>query len=71
MALSEYDLDNKLWHWMTLEEERAYYEEVCQRVINNPRFYLDNLDDLYVFRCSFIGYTAEKFEEMDLEGKPL
>lgn len=57
---TSYDMENKLWLFMSKDEERAYFNEVCDRIINNPRFYLDNLDDLSVFRCSFISYAPEK-----------
>jgi hypothetical protein len=58
---SELDYANKLWHFMDKAEEKAYYDEVLERVIHNPRFYLDNLDDLSVFRVSFIEYKAENY----------
>lgn len=59
---SSYDKECLLGYFMSLDEERLYYEEVLQRVINNPRFYLDNLDDLEVFYCSFINYfPADKY----------
>lgn len=60
MTTHNYDIENKLWLFMSYDEEQAYYEEVLQRVINNPRFYLDHLDELSVFRCSFIHYYPEK-----------
>jgi hypothetical protein len=52
--LSRYDLSNKLYEFMSDTDEHAYFTEVCERVIRNPRFYLDHLDELYVFRVSFI-----------------
>jgi hypothetical protein len=57
-------MDNKLWHFMTLEEEHEYFNEVCDRVILNPRFYLDNLDNnqLSVFKVNFINYKTGKFK---------
>jgi hypothetical protein len=57
---SEYDRENYLWHFMTIEEQREYYDEVLTRVINNPRFYLDNLEELDVFKVSFIKYHWTK-----------
>ena len=57
---SNYDRENKLWLFMDYDSEKEYYEEVLQRVINNPRFYLNELDGLYVFRCSFINYKPGK-----------
>lgn len=46
----------KLRDFMTLEQERIYYAETLARVINNPRFYLDNLDDLDVYYTSIHNY---------------
>jgi hypothetical protein len=51
MRRSEYDKENRLGKFMTEEEEKKYFIEVCERIIANPRFYLDNLDDLHVFIC--------------------
>ena len=42
--------DDYLGALMSPKEETDYFYEVCDRVISNPRFYLDNLDKLYVFR---------------------
>lgn len=42
---------------MSIDEEREYYFTVLDKVIANPRFYLDNLEALHVFRCSFINYN--------------
>lgn len=44
----------------TTVEEHKYYDEVLLRVINNPRFYLDNLDKLDVFDVSFLRKTVKK-----------
>lgn len=60
--------ENKLWEFMPSEEEHAYYEEVLRRVIHNPRYYLDNLDELSVFRVSFIYYYPEKKYIEGIEG---
>lgn len=57
-----YDIENKLWLFMTRDEEEAYYDEVLTRVVNNSRFYLDNLDELSVFRVSFKKYKPEKMK---------
>jgi hypothetical protein len=51
MRMSDYDRENRLWVFMTEEEEKEYFFDVCDRVISNPRYYLDNLDDLFVFLC--------------------
>jgi len=64
MKTTEYDIHNKLWEWMTYEEEKEYYAEILERVIANPRYYLDNLDDLYVFRVSFLRYDPEKTKDL-------
>ena len=63
MVKSWYDCENKLWLFMDAEEERRYLDEVYMRVIRNPRFYLDNLDKLDVFRTRFIRY--EPYWEYD------
>jgi hypothetical protein len=48
----------------TKSEEEAYFIEVCGRIIENPRFYLDNLERLFVFRMSvkerFYGHGGRK-----------
>lgn len=56
---SELDSNNKLWMFMSIDEERAYFSEVCDRIISNPRFYLDHLEELSVFRVSWFKYKAE------------
>lgn len=56
---SELDTNNKLWMFMDINEEHCYFDEVCTRIINNPRFYLDNLNELNVFRVSWIKYKPE------------
>lgn len=58
-------LENRLGYFMTREQEEAFYEEVLQRVILNPRFYLDNLDDLHVFRLSWVEYKPENIPEIE------
>lgn len=58
------NMENKLWLFMTREEEEEYYNEVLDRVIANPRFYLDNLDELSVFRVSFKKYKAQKYKTL-------
>jgi hypothetical protein len=57
---SYYDRETRLGYFMTIEQEYAYYNEVLERVINNPRKYLDALDDgsLSEFMVSFINYTS-------------
>lgn len=59
-AGSDYDFENKLWMFMPDSEERCYYEEVLNRIIKNPRYYLNNLDRLHTFRVSFINYSYKK-----------
>ena len=41
-------------------EEKKYYLEVLEKVIANPRLYLDNLDNLQTFYVSFIDYSYKK-----------
>lgn len=60
---SDYDKENKLCMFMDLDEQKVYYSEVLERVFRNPRFYLDNLDELSVFRVSFIKYKAERVKK--------
>lgn len=45
---------------MTDEEEQEFFNEVCFRVIHNTRWYLDNLDDLWVFEVSWGNYTQKR-----------
>lgn len=54
-----------LYTCMTPEEEEQYYIEILDRVIANPRFYLDHLDDgtLIVFRLRTNG---KKMKYLDL-----
>lgn len=59
-TITSYERDNKLWHFMCYDEEKAYFYEVCDRIIANPRFYLENLDELSVFKVSFINYKNRK-----------
>lgn len=42
------------------EMERKIYSEILDNVINNPRYYLDNLDNLSVLSISFINYNQKK-----------
>ena len=57
--------ENRLWlcinsEGITVEErkriERDYFNEVCDRIIANPRFYLDHLDELDEFRVSWVSH---------------
>lgn len=43
---------------MTSEEELQFFNDNCELVLRNVRFYLDHLDDgtLWVYRVSFLGY---------------
>lgn len=60
MTATSYDVENKLCKFMNIQEEHEFYNEICDRIIANPRYYLDNLDELSVFRVSFIRYSANK-----------
>ena len=53
---SHYDYENRLWLFMTREEEVEFFNEVCERIIRNPRRYLDDLNNFSVFRVSFNNY---------------
>jgi len=53
---SELDRENKLHLFMDKETEREYLDEVYERVRENPRFYLDNLPELDMFRTRFKNY---------------
>jgi hypothetical protein len=48
--------------FMTLEQEKQYFNDVCDRIIKNPRFYLDNLESLSVFRVSFLDYHDNRYK---------
>ena len=74
MAGSKYNLTQRREVWLfdykafTPEElvqvralEKQFYNEVLDRVIANPRFYLDNLDKLDVFYVTFL-YSNHKKE---------
>jgi len=44
-------------------DEKAFYNEILDRIILNPRFYLDNLDKprvLQTYWFSFINYRYKK-----------
>jgi len=58
---------------MSDEEERDFYMEVLDRVIRNPRFYLDHLDNrgLWVFRVSFLDYKSKRKVKKGLKEKDL
>jgi len=53
---SELSYENRLHQFMSKEEEKEYLEEVYERVLRNPRFYLDNLAELDMFRTRFKNY---------------
>lgn len=63
----------KTYPEMTLEEEKEFYDEVLARVISNPRFYLDHLENkgLWVFRVSFLDYRSKRKVTKGLKTKPL
>ena len=58
MTKSNFDKEGRLWMFMTPDEEKEFYNEVLERVIANPRYYLDNLHELDSFWCSFINYPS-------------
>ena len=51
---------NCLLNCMSAEQERAYYESVLQRVYCNPKHYLENLEQMWVFRVSFLDYHDKR-----------
>lgn len=54
------DIESRLWTFMSSEEEHNYYDQVCDSILHNPRYYLDNLESLNVFTVSFINYNKKK-----------
>lgn len=47
---------------MSIEDEREFFNENCDLIIRNVRFYLDHLDDgtLWVYKTYFFNYEPEK-----------
>lgn len=45
---------------MTQAEEIDYYSEILERVFRNPRYYLDNLEQLVTFKVSWCNYHRNK-----------
>ena len=41
-------------------EQKEFYAEILERIIKNPRFYLENLGYLEVFRFDFIHYNYKR-----------
>ena len=66
MALRAKDFCNDI------EDEYAFFNEICERVIKNPRFYLEHCDDrnpvLQTYYFSFIDYDYRKVKH---KPKPL
>jgi len=58
---------------MELDEEKLFFDEVCNRIILNPRFYLEHLDNggLWVFRVSFLDYKGKRKLKKGLKPKDL
>ncbi len=56
----EYDKENRLWLFMTPEQEKKYYLDTLDRIISNPRWYLDHFDELVPFRVSFLDYHDDR-----------
>jgi len=63
LKASNLDRENKLWLFMNKEDEREYFNEICDRIIRDPRFYLDNLERLDTFVVSFIHYGKSRKKE--------
>ena len=45
---------------LTTEQEKEIYETMLQDVIDNPRRFLDNSNDLFEIEFSFISYKKKK-----------
>ena len=45
---------------MEADQEREYYNQVLDRIIDNPRKYLDDLEFMDVFRVSFLNYSEKR-----------
>jgi hypothetical protein len=46
-----------------IKDEYEFFDEICERVIRNPRFYLNELENgksLQSYRFSFINYKKKK-----------
>jgi len=64
---SELSYENRLHQFMPKEKEKEYLEEVYERVMRNPRFYLDNLPELDMFRTRFKNYKPyDKYNDKTL-----
>jgi len=43
----------------TLKEEEEIYDNLLQEVYDNPRYFLDNLDSMTLFRVSWHDYRSK------------
>lgn len=41
-------------------EEKVWFDDCCNRIMQNPRFYLDNLDKLATFKVNYTKMFPEK-----------
>lgn len=45
---------------LSKSDERAIFDQICQNIIEDPRKYLENLENLNVFEFSFISYDPKR-----------
>jgi hypothetical protein len=45
---------------LTEEEESVAYDQCLQEVIDNPRYYLDNLEHIKEFQVSWLNYRSRE-----------
>lgn len=61
MKLNLFPQNNRLSdNGFSIEEEEELYERQLQEVIDNPRWYLDNLDNMKEYRVSWVNYRETK-----------
>lgn len=61
MKLNLFPQNNRLSdNGFSLQEEEALYERQLREIIANPRWYLDNLDNMREYRVSWVNYKYTK-----------
>jgi hypothetical protein len=45
----------------SVEEEAAAYDQMLQDVIDQPRYFLDNLDKIMEFKVSWLHYSGREY----------
>jgi uncharacterized protein YdiU (UPF0061 family) len=48
----------------SLEEQKSWFFDGCRRVMENPRWYLDNLDKIPTFRVKITEIFPEKTKDL-------